>query len=201
MTITSTVLIVARTQMGQQRICVGAYDLDRRANIRLLTASGENQTSAFPGHVGDAYVARYSKKAITPPHTEDVCLQQYEAVTNPSEVRRNFVQLVNVIDGPLNACFSGMLVSPAGSAMGIGRSAIPDHSVCLWRCDRPLELGSFRKYQYRSGNLFAQIKYVGIPDPIPRIAARTVLRLSLSRWWRAEEAFDEYCWLQLSGWY
>lgn len=45
------------------------------------------------------------------------------------------------------------------------------------------------------------IKYVGFAEPINKIPAGTLVRVSLARWWRPTETSEERCYLQLSGWY
>ena len=45
--------------------------------------------------------------------------------------------------------------------------------------------------------------YVGFADPIERIPKGALVRVSLARWWRPDDAPDmeERCYLQLSGWF
>ncbi|WP_410171723.1 dual OB domain-containing protein [Cereibacter johrii] len=197
---TSRIIIVSRTKMGQY-ICVGAYDVDRHRNIRLLDRKGYGQPLNCPMKIGDVVTARYLDRAnIEPPHTEDVLLQGYEPYANAQEVHNAFTQNASVVEGPLTDCFDGKLFQPGRGAMAIPNDDLPDHSVCFWRTDRQLTLNNFGKYVYRRGFNTIQIQYVGFPDAVQLIPVGTVVRLSLSRRWNMDGQ-EKLCWLQLSGWY
>lgn len=186
--------------MGQ-RVCVGAYDIDRNRNIRLLDISGYGQLPNFPLNIGDTVVAQYRDRVnIEAPHTEDVLLQSYQPYDNEKEISGAFKEIAPVIDGPVTNCFGGKLFQPANGAMAIPNNDVPDHSVCFWRIDKDLALNNFGKYIYRNGFRNIQIQYVGFPETIQRIPSGTVVRLSLSRRWNIDGQ-EKLCWLQLSGWY
>lgn len=197
----SRIITVSRTRMGESGVCVGAYDVDLRRNIRLLDANGNNQNISFALDVGDIVLASYSRKQnLTPPHTEDVKLYAYEAYSNEHEVRNIFLESAFVVGGAITNCFSGKLFQPSHGALASRNDDPPNHSVCFWRTDRSLKLNRFGKYVYANGAERVQIKYVGFPDPIDCILPGTVVRLSLSRRWSIEGG-EPLCWLQLSGWY
>lgn len=186
--------------MGQ-KICVGAYDVDRQRNIRLLDANGHGQSPSFPLGIGDVVTAQYRDKAnIDAPHTEDVLLQSYQLYDNQREVCDAFSANAPVIGGPLTNCFEGKLFQPDQRAMAVPNNDVPDHSVCFWRTDKHLALNNYGKYVYRHGFHPVPIQYVGFPDAVQRIEAETVVRLSLSRRWNVIGK-EKLCWLQLSGWY
>jgi hypothetical protein len=197
---TSRIIIVSRTKMGQ-RICVGAYDVDRRRSIRLLDQNGYGQAADFPLNIGDVVTARYRDRAqIEAPHTEDVLLQSHQPYANTDEVSRVFTENAPVVDGPLTNCFGGKLFQPGNGAMAVPNGDVPDHSVCFWKTDKPLSLNRYRRYVYRNGFRSIEVQYVGFPEPVQNIPAGTVVRLSLSRRWNVEGQ-EKLCWLQLSGWY
>lgn len=186
--------------MGQN-VCVGAYDVDRHRNIRLLNADGYGQPSTFPLNIGNVVTAQYRDRTnIEAPHTEDVLLQSYQPCADDQEVKNAFSENAPVIDGPLSNCFEGKLFQPGHGAMAIRNNDVPDHSVCFWRPDNNLTLNNYGKYVYRIGFRNIQIQYVGFPEPIQMIPAETIVRLSLSRRWNVEGQ-EKICWLQLSGWY
>lgn len=187
--------------MGESGVCVGAYDVDLRRNIRLLDSNGNNQNVSFRLDVGDIVLASYVNKAdLTAPHTEDVKLYSYEQCENKAQVRDIFLSSAFVVHGEITNCFSGKLFQPSGGGLAAKNDDPPNHSVCFWRADRELKLNRFGKYVYVSDLKKVQIKYVGFPDPIDCIPAETVVRLSLSRRWSVEGG-EPLCWLQLSGWY
>lgn len=189
--------------MGQNGVCVGAYDVDRHKSIRLLDANGYNQSSTFPLDLFDVVKATYVEKPnITPPHTEDVMLKSYSTYQNSEEVVDLFIAEAQTVDGSLLECFDGKLFQPTSGALAVRANDLPDHSVCFWNPDKPLNINNFGdKYLYKI-NPFrtAAIKYVGIPEAVPHLASNQTLRLSLSRKW-AYNGGEELCWLQLSGWY
>src|SRR5690606_4859208 len=85
------------------------------------------------------------------------------------------------------------------------RRGVPAHSTWFWIPDRNLTLRTDGKhYDYFDGLLPRGLSYVGEPQPLPTLSAGTLLRVSLARWWKpenAEPAFEERCYLQLSGWF
>jgi len=203
--ITADIIVVSRTKMGGENICVGAFDVTNKRNIRLLTSEGANQTSDFSLNIGETFKVVYSNKTsgITSPHTEDVLLKSYNPIPS-APVLAEFKENCQPINGIITNTFNGLLSKQNGNALSIGMAGIPDHSVCYWRTDAPLTLNtSFSniKYDYTSGIFRASIKFVGMQDPILTIPNGTVVRLSLARWWSPPEETEKRCYLQLSGWY
>lgn len=198
---TSRIVIVSRTKMGANGVCVGAYDVDIKRNIRLLDAAGQNQPNTFGLSIGDVVTATYiNKPNISAPHTEDVMLQSYRNCPDRKNACDALLENAPVVNGPISNCFSGKLFQPGNGALAIPNNDVPDHSVCFWRTDKPLILNRFGKYTYRDGFRNVQIQYVGFPEAINRIEAESVVRLSLSRRWNIDGQ-EKLCWLQLSGWY
>lgn len=201
---TANIIVVSRTKMGGENVCVGAFDINNNRNIRLLTASGSNQPRSFPLNIGSTIKATYAEKSGTkPPHTEDVLLKGYEA-TAPGPVLKAFQGLCKPITGPITNTFSGCLSKQGGNALSIGSDNVPDHSVCFWRADAPLTLDtSFDsvKYNYGFGFNRVSIKFVGFQETIRTIPSGSIIRLSLARWWCPPGHNEERCYLQLSGWH
>jgi len=202
---TSDIVIVSSTRMGGDSICVGAFDLSRRRNIRLLNATGQNQLSGFPLRIGNTASATYTDRTAgtRAPHTEDVLLISWNN-TRSVPITQALQKFCYIVEGGIRNTFSGSLSELGGGALSIGASNVPDHSVCFWRADQPLVLDTRfdnKRYVYESRYGRAFIKYVGLEDPIPIIQAGTIIRLSLARWWRPPGGTEDRCFLQLSGWY
>lgn len=198
---TSKIVIVSRTKMGPNSVCVGAYDVDLNRSIRLLDANGYNQPNTFGLNIGDVVTATYiNKPAISSPHTEDVMLQSYIDCPEKENVYGLFKINAPVVSGSIFDCFGGKLFQPGNGALAIPNDDVPNHSVCFWRTNSPLVLNNFGKYTYRNGFRNILIQYVGFPDAIDRIETGSVVRLSLSRRWNVDGQ-EKLCWLQLSGWY
>ncbi|MFH1320564.1 MAG: hypothetical protein ABII90_07920 [Bacteroidota bacterium] len=56
------------------------------------------------------------------------------------------------------------------------------------------------KVRYSYPIRWRNISYVGFQNPVDKIPAGTLVRISLARWWSPNED-EERCYLQLSGWY
>lgn len=75
--VSNNVLILARTRMNNNHVCVGGYDLDSRRYVRLLTNTAENQDENSPYQVRQIYSMEYeNRQNLVLPHCEDVCVQQ-----------------------------------------------------------------------------------------------------------------------------
>lgn len=85
------------------------------------------------------------------------------------------------------------------------RTGVPDRSTGFWIPDRELRLrGGGKHYNYVKGALQRGLSHVGEAAATRRIPAGTLVRVSLARWWKPEDAdpdFEERCYQQLSGWY
>lgn len=211
----SRVLILSKTRMQENRVCVGGVDLDNRRSIRLLDNSGHHETLLqCPYQLLSVWDIDYIRTNRRPaPHLEDVNVTRRvltSEVFNSSELLRlseynlkfyNRTPLLDVFDGKLSSTESGSLY--ISNAKGV-----PDYSTCLWICDRLITKNRFSneqktKYDYRdSTGKWYHITYVGIdklPDTIP---AGSLIRLSLAHWWHPENTdTEDRCFLQLSGVY
>lgn len=210
--VSANIVVVSRTRMSQGHVCIGAFDVENNRNIRLLTAAGEHQPEACELDVGSVVRATYVKVTVgvIPPHTEDVKLKSYTAASQVQKVKDEFVAACPVVHGPITATFSGSLSREGSNSLSIRRENVPDHSVCFWKSDQIILLDSdyrerFGKVKYLYGQRYDRVglPYVGMQDPIPSVPAGTVVRLSLARWWKPNDASydDKRCQKQLSGWY
>lgn len=195
------VLIVAKTKVGSH-VCVGGLDAKNRS-LRLLEASG-----AFPptasyeiGQVWDLELTAAANPR--PPHLEDVLVQQRKLVGAEPELAAHLRGRIKPWTGSLTELFEGKL-GFTGSGRGyIDANSIPRRSTWFWIPDKDLQLVRHSNkvyYAYESHEL----SYVGVAPPIQTIPAKTLVRVSLARWWKqrdADDSFPERCYLQLSGWY
>jgi hypothetical protein len=219
------VLIVARTRMTAKLACVGALTHDTFKGIRLLRPNHANQPANTPFQVGQIWdIHFYPCPEITPPHVEDVIVTAQKLVGQHADLHSLLLHSVNPWKGGVAALFDGLLHIDTTSYC-ISRSVgIPHCSTGYWLPDQPLiltERNSRAYYQIEAtaeadketlkkyhrdarktrGNAVAYIPFVGCAEPIPLIEPGTLVRVSLSRWWRQEEFYEKKCYLQLSGWY
>ena len=93
----------------------------------------------------------------------------------------------------------------ATSVTASGFRSLAVISTGFWIPDRDLMLRADAKhYDYPDGCVARGLSYVGEPKPLPLLPAGTLIRVSLARWWKpddAEPGFEERCYLQLSGWF
>lgn len=209
---TSPLVIVSRTKMSAGHVCIGAFDVENKKNVRLLTSSGSQQPEEVPLDIGKVVTATYisTSPGIKAPHTEDVRLQSFSDHANAQEILKKFGEICPVIVGSIEDTFSGTLSRDGSNSYSVREENVPNHSVCFWRTDDRLVLDQgyqqrFGKIKYSYGNGFARvgIPFVGFQDAINVIPTGTVARLSLARWWRPDNADypDKRCQLQLSGWF
>ncbi|SFA62711.1 hypothetical protein SAMN04487972_1641 [Paracoccus halophilus] len=213
----SDVIIMARTVMGTDGRCIGAYDIGNKRNIRLLNENGEKQPPSFPYRVGDRIQASYVDlpfNDIRKPHTEDVLLVRHSLKRSYSMngLSQSIKSNIYVNSGGILNCFSGFLASEKleGDSHMRGSLCIPpgcrlDHSVCFWEADADLRLSfnSYEKlaYTYKIGERTIKIPFTGDHDPPEEVSKGTIVRLSLARWWRPNNKQQWRCQLQISGSY
>jgi len=200
------VLIVARTKMSSERRCIGGIADDNRS-VRLLTASGDHWPSDASFRIGQIWDVDFQPVAnLVVPHLEDVILTRKQHVGVQQHLRSHLLQMVTLWRGGIDLLFEGLL-SYTGSNNGFvcERLGVPAQSTGFWIPDHDLVLRADGKhYDYRFGYMDRGLSYVGKPAALPVLPAGTLVRVSLARWWKPEDAdpdFEVRCYLQLSGWY
>jgi hypothetical protein len=202
------VLIVGRTKMGGSSRCIGGISHDEKS-VRLLTSAGGHWDTSAPFRIGQIWdIAYMPVAAAIRPHTEDVKISQYQLVGTEPNLRAHLLTRVTPWRGGIDQVFGGVL-GYTGNNNGYvcRRLGVPAHSTWFWIPDRDLTLRSDGKhydYPYGYGYQSRGLSYVGEPPALPTLPAGTLIRVSLARWWRPEDAepdFEERCFLQLSGWY
>jgi hypothetical protein len=203
------VLIVARTHMSND-VCIGGLALDSNRNVRLLRPGGFHQPENTPFEVGQIWELDFHQRPrLIPPHIEDVIVTEEHYIGQQPHLRNFLMQHVQPWQGGLDKLFDGLLVIDSASGYICRRNGIPKCSVGYWLPDNSLTATlKNNKFSYQiSGESSSRyrkspaIKYVGCSNPIYRIPAGSLLRVSLARWWVQAETDEERCYLQLSGWY
>ncbi|RMH17740.1 MAG: hypothetical protein D6696_14915 [Acidobacteria bacterium] len=202
------VLIVARTRMHGGHRCIGGIT-ETKQPVRLLRATGEHPDASSPARVGDVWELVFEKvDNVVPPHVENVRVLEARRVDRVAHLDHHLRAFVRPWRGSIAKLFDGLVRFTAnGNGYVCRRVGVPDHSTGFWIPDRDLVLRSDgRHLDYHHPNLNDLVRglaYVGERKPPPRIAAGTLVRISLATWWKPEEAedFEERCYLQLSEWY
>lgn len=206
----ATILIVSKTKM-KNGICVGGLDISTLELVRLHGERGQNLSFDEPYEIGDRWELEIQKawNARTAPHVEDkqtTCIRKIDNIGIQGII--NFINSKNfgprLTRGCIQDTFEGCLKSQ-GNKNFINREQIPSFSTQFWVADDDLthvqvvNKDSDIKHYYIYKEV--RIKFVGYQDPIQRIPAGTIIRLSLATWWDGDGSGEDRCYLQLSGWY
>lgn len=202
------VVIVAKTRMGSGA-CVGALTFDGRS-LRLEAHDKEfNDRFNQEYNVGEVWeLTRYRRpEKIIPPHVETIIVQEKRRLPPLNGLIGFIEKQMPPAEGGVDALFDGLTeATPAGALFIAERNGLPACSTMFWRPDRPLTRDSDGKrirYRYPTANGGCTLTFVGYQEPIAEIPAGTLLRVSMSKWWRPDDRpeAEPRCYLQLSGWY
>lgn len=200
------VIIVSKTHMTKAA-CVGGV-LANGKFVRLLNSDGYNQDSDTDIEVGEVYTISFSEREDkTPPHIEDILVHSmtykftFESIDKMVEYLTSKLK-VKIWKGSSDVLFDGNLQWTSGGSGYISESGgVPNNSVGFWIPDKDLKRNDFNeKVRYSYPIRWRNISYVGFQNPVDKIPAGTLVRVSLARWWSPNED-EERCYLQLSGWY
>ena len=192
--------------MGGTSRCIGGIAQDG-TSVRLLNNHGGHWDTTAPFQVGQIWDMTYTAVAApTAPHTEDVLVANYRLVGTQANLRAHLLTRVQPWRGGINQVYGGVLGYTSNNNGYIcQRLGVPALSTWFWIPDRDLTLRADDKhYDYPDGYVARGLSYVGEPQPIPALPAGTLIRVSLARWWKPDDAepdFEERCYLQLSGWF
>ena len=210
------VIIVSRTRMAGDCVCVGGVDVDNCRSVRLLNARGHHETAIdCPYQIWDIWDIDYLLNQRRPcPHTEDVNVvlrRKMESVDASNMSVNRFAEVLEssnipLFRGSLFTVFDGKLKLTDNDKLFIAKEDVPTYSTCFWINDKRL-LGYTNdrgRWQYRYSDMSNRygytISYVGSAEPPVDIEAGSIIRLSLAHWWKPEDSNDEErCYLQLSG--
>lgn len=204
------VLIVGRTKMAGVGRCIGGLAADG-SSLRLLKPSGSNWDVSAPFQIGQLWELTYvAAGKPTAPHVEDVIVSNFKYVNAvcPSSPKLARILTKGIVPwrGSIDQIFGGLLgFTSSNNGYICHRLGVPQQSTWLWISDKDLTLrddGRHYDYPY-SAFQNRGLSYVGEQEPVAILAAGTLLRVSLARWWRPEDAggMEERCYLQLSGWF
>lgn len=196
------VIIVSKTRMRGDHVCVGGHDLDERMrSLRLLQPDGTNMPADARFEIGHVWELDYQPAPdVQPPHVEDV-------LVDPSGARH-----VDSID-PLGAFlrdrvtvwtetpFEGKLRrTTSGTGYVPADGPFPSCSTGYWLPKDALDFDGDSRYVFRADGGRRRIRYVGVADAADRIEPGTLVRVSLARPWAPSNA-PRGLYLQISGWY
>lgn len=206
------VVIVAKTRMGGGT-CADGILLDEGRSVRLLDAPTSPHNSSRNGgimhyNIGEVWEidAVFSDK-IELPHSEDLYVRAGRCIGHMNRLTEFIERTTPPMRGRVEALFEGKLQRMSNGALFVAASSgLPGFSACFWRPDRPLrciESGRRIRYVYPSENGNITFVFIGFQEPLPEIAAGTLVRISLSRPWRPADRPSEEprCYVQLSGWF
>lgn len=202
------VLILSKTQMSDNKVCVGGLTLNGRY-VRLLDREGNNQPQNTDLAPRQAWEIEFKERLnIVPPHVEDVLVQNRisKGLLKGDVTIKSFIKNKNIPiwQGPPDALFNRLIKwTQNGRGYIDHEGGIPNHSVGFWLSDKDLERDDFNgiRYHYPCLNGRRSLKFKGTENPVNTLPAGTLLRVSLARWIAFAEGETPKCWLQLSGWY
>lgn len=198
------VLIVARTR-APTGVCVGGID-ENDASVRLLGADGSFLRYDSPFEVGEVWDLRLAiAPHPEPPHVEDRLIRASTGpVAKEPNLRQHLLRRIKPWKGGASALYEGH-VRFTGSGSGYIQDDLPSRSTWFWLPDADLTYDATGNcYRYDDGFDSFKLAYVGTAPAVPTLPAGTLVRVSLARWWKPDDADDGFplrCYMQLSGWY
>ncbi len=200
------VLIVSKTITGRSR-CVGGIVLDDNRSVRLEQKDGTYWPANCDLEVGEIWDITFTKrKNLTIPFVEDVLVQNYAYLRDAVPLQRFLLQREKALTNrfwrlPLGETYDGKVSIQANGKAYIEVGDEPSMSTGFWVPDNEwlLLTNEQGKHYYRCRG--QEVVYVGDGDPLPRIPAGTLCRLSLARLLRPHPEQSERYYVQLSGWY
>ncbi len=197
------VLIVAKTKMSQA-CCVGGLDA-KNASLRLYHPGGICPPVDSPYHIGQIWEMTVKPApSPRPPHLEDVVVKEKRYLYWQNNLTQHLLRRIEPWTGGIHKLFQGDLLFTNRGRGYIESPSIPTQSTWFWLSDLDLHHTLIEEKSYYSYNGRYHLPYVGFEQPEPVLPAGTLLRVSLARWWKPEDAdqtLPERCYLQLSGWY
>ncbi|MBU1370074.1 MAG: hypothetical protein KJ578_10355 [Bacteroidetes bacterium] len=203
-----TVLILSKTQMNHNQVCVGGLTLKGRY-VRLLDENGNNQHENTDFAPKQAWEIEFLERPHNvAPHLEDILVQSRvrKGKLKDEITIKDFIEKRNIPiwKGHPDELFNRLIQwTPSGSGYIDREGGVPEHSVGFWISDRDLRRKDYKgiRYQYPSSVGWRSVKFKGLEEPVDIIPAGTLIRVSLARWKVFNEDEQPKCWLQLSGWY
>ena len=210
----SNVLILSKTKMQDNRVCVGGVDLTNQCSVRLLDNNGRHEKiNQCPYEILTVWDIEYVRTNRRPaPHLEDINVQSRRKTAfniEPQELLKLPHYNIKVYNNTsLLSTFNCKLCSTEkGSLYICEKNGVTNFSTCFWICDKPLYKSKFStpekiKYRYHADdNKWYNITFVGLDDIPDVIIQGSLIRLSLAHWWSPDNTIENRCYLQISGIY
>jgi hypothetical protein len=199
------VLVVARTRMKGDRVCVGGIDLDTGRSVRLLGSDGRNLSEDHEIRPGEVWTLVHEelRRSLEPPHVEDIVVRRGHKDADVSDLRAAILSVWQPWDCDLDDIFEGRLsATDNGTGFVAEGDPLPACSTGFWVSTRLATIDGYERYWFDGGRRIARVKYKGMAEPAQTILAGTLIRFSLARWAEFPPGIGERrCYLQLSGWY
>lgn len=207
------VLILARTLMKKDRVCIGGILLSHSRYVRILDLEEKNVNKVEPYQIGQIYdIKYYYRNNVELPHLEDIIvvdrnyfrtMYSLEFYTKLKELNLNLGCIKNLFDGNLNWDEQRGYLSR--------NTTIPNASVLITSLKYPLYKSKFEDrcfYTYIEDKVY-KIRYVGEKDisTLNIVPTGTLIRFSIARWWTGHNHLnkdgylEERAYLQISGFY
>lgn len=200
------VLVVARTRMGGDRVCVGGLEITSGRSVRLMGRDGWYLHEDHPIRPGEIWDLTYENHPHpTPPHVEDVIVSHGSRVSAVRDIHAEILAIVDPWRGPVGSIFDGRLQTTAHGKAYVGpHPPLPAGSVGFWVSDCPLTMSrnpavQGRRYWFPEGGAVTSVAYVGMEPQREVILAGALVRFSLARWKAFPEGAEKRCSLQVSG--
>jgi hypothetical protein len=198
----SRVLIVSKTRMRGDYVCIGGHNLDESMrSIRLLQPDGTNMPAGTRFEIGQVWDLDYEPAIdIRPPHVEDVFVNSHGA-RHIDTIQSLGAFLRTRVTVWAETLFDGMLLrTNSGTGYVPIDGPLPSCSTGYWLPEQPLDFAGDNRYVFRADGGRRRIRYVGMAEATARIEPGTLVRMSLARAWAPSNA-PAGLYLQISGWY
>jgi hypothetical protein len=203
----SKVLIVARTRMSGEKVCIGALS-EEGESLRLLNAACTSDLAYnSPYKVGEWWrIACELCGSSRPPHVEDVAVSNALKIGDERDLRKYLTTQTKSWQGKIETLFDGKIRFTNNGAGFISEADVPRYATGFWLPSSPLNLETNVRGNsgYYPVHDYKHLSYVGTQNAVPQINAGQLVRVSLARWWKprnADPSLEERCYAQLSGWY
>jgi hypothetical protein len=198
------VLILSRTKMSGNNICVGGVDLKSGHMLRLLDNRASALTDCFPYSIGETYSIEYQPRyQLIEPHVEDVAVYSYILKAGYNKTTLDMFAHQNSVNANnLSELFTQKLLWNNFKGYALA-SDPPQFSVQIAKLNINL-VKNGPDFQEAGFFSLRKVKYVGEVDmsKLPStIKSGTPIRFSLARPWDKDNTGVKLCYLQLSGVY
>lgn len=213
MGVISNVIILSRTKMSGDKICVGGYCSRHNRYVRILSDTAKALHADEPYQIGEVYELEYAPlyaNRIVLPHIEDIVVYKQSFIETLDEdvFMDEYINELSIECDHIKNLFEEKL-NWTNNKGYLLESDIPSSSVVIAKLSHKLEKKKDEDsffYIDRSRNFLPQqyaVKYVGEEQYSEDIVlpAGTAIRFSLARWWDMNKDGKHRSYLQLSGFY